>query len=36
MGAKYNKLMDSFTIRIAINIAVFGAWLAVSYALLKL
>jgi hypothetical protein len=36
MDAKYNWLIDSFTLRVAINVAAFSAWLAASYALLTI
>jgi hypothetical protein len=36
MDAKYNWVMDNFGVRVAINIAVFTAWLVASYALLKM
>ena len=36
MDAKYNWLIDSFAARVAINVALFAAWLVASYALLKI
>jgi hypothetical protein len=36
MDSKYNWVIDSFSARVAINLAVFTAWLVASYALLKL
>jgi hypothetical protein len=36
MGSRYNKLMDNSAVRVAINVAGFVVWLAVSYALLKI
>jgi hypothetical protein len=35
MDAKFNWLMDSMAARVAINLAAFVAWLALSYALLS-
>ncbi len=35
MDAKYNWVIDSLTVRIMINLVVFTAWLAASYALLR-
>jgi hypothetical protein len=35
MDAKYNFIIDSMTWRIALNLAGFAAWLAISLALIK-
>ncbi len=35
MDAKFNWIIDSFGARVAINIAVFVAWAAASFLLLK-
>ncbi len=35
MDAKYNWIIDSFALRVVINLTVFTAWLAGSYLLLK-
>lgn len=35
MDSKYNWIIDNTGIRIAINIALFVAWLAAAYGLLK-
>ena len=35
MDAKYNFIIDSMTWRIALNLAGFALWLAVSLALIK-
>ncbi len=35
MDAKYNWLMDNLAVRVAINVAVFSAWLAAAYVLLR-
>jgi hypothetical protein len=35
MDAKYNFIIDSITWRIALNLAGFGVWLAISLALIK-
>lgn len=35
MDAKYNFIIDSMMCRIALNLAGFGVWLAVSLALIK-
>jgi hypothetical protein len=35
MDAKYNYIIDSMTWRIALNVAGFAVWLAVSVALLR-
>jgi hypothetical protein len=35
MDAKYNFLMDDVRWRIALNVAGFGLWFALAYALLR-
>jgi hypothetical protein len=35
MDAKYNHIIDSMSWRIALNLAGFGVWLALSLALIK-
>jgi hypothetical protein len=35
MDAKYNWIMDSVAMRVAINVAVFSAWMVAAYVLLK-
>jgi hypothetical protein len=34
MDAKYNDFIDSFPWRVALNLAGFGLWLGLAYALL--
>jgi len=36
MGPKYNELMDNMAFRISLNLAVFAAWAAAAFAVLKL
>jgi hypothetical protein len=35
MDAKWNNIIDSAAVRMGMLVAVFGAWLAISYSLLK-
>jgi len=36
MDAKWNKIIDRLTVRTALLVLGFGAWLAISYSLLAL
>ncbi len=36
MSAKYNKIVDNFGVRVAMNTAGFVLWLAASFVLLRL
>ena len=36
MGPEYNNLMDNMAFRISLNMALFAAWAAVAFVLLKL
>jgi hypothetical protein len=35
MDAKWNNIIDSAAVRMGMLVVVFGAWLAISYSLLK-
>lgn len=36
MDAKWNRIIDKLTVRTALLVVGFGAWLAISYSLLAL